>query len=381
MTAATSADGGPVFGRVDRAEWAAQEPLRAEVRAFLQGEIAAGSFRPACNAWLEGFDREFSARLGARGWIGMTWPERYGGRGRTNIERFVVAEELLAHGAPVAAHWSADRQVGPGLLRHGTEEQRRRFLPGIAAGRCCFAIGMSEPDVGSDLASVRTRARPADGGWRVSGTKIWVSHASRAAYVLALVRTAAPAGDRHAGLSQLIVDMSSPGVSANPIRLLSGHAHFDEVVFDDVFVPDGMVVGQVGQGWRQVMSELAWERSGPERFLSTFPLLAAAVAADHADSTAGGYAVARLWALRTMSRAVASALQAGAVPEVEATIVKDLGTTFEQSLIDYARTVLPGGPGAGDVLGQAVLASPAFTLRGGTTEILRNIVAARLGVR
>jgi acyl-CoA dehydrogenase len=212
----------------------------------------------------------------------MTLPRQYRGTDAGALHRFVVTEELLAAGAPVAAHWIADRQSGPALLRFGTEQQRAEILPGIARGELYFAIGMSEPDSGSDLASVRTRASRVDGGWLVNGTKLWTSGAHHAHFMITLVRTAPPAqapaeADRHAGLSQLIVDLAAPGVQVRPIRLLTGEHHFNEVVLADVFVPDSRLLGRAGDGWHQVTSELAFERSGPERILSTFPLLAAAV--------------------------------------------------------------------------------------------------------
>ncbi len=151
--------------------------------------LAAEHFVPACDAWLSGWDESFSRRLAAHGWVGMTVPPEYGGHGRSALERYVVVEELLAAGAPVAAHWVSDRQIVPNLLRYGSEELKRRYLPAIARGACYFAIGLSEPDAGSDLAAVRTAASRADGGWTVSGVKIWTSGAHRAHALIALLRT------------------------------------------------------------------------------------------------------------------------------------------------------------------------------------------------
>jgi alkylation response protein AidB-like acyl-CoA dehydrogenase len=253
------------------------DELRRDVRSFLAEELAAGSFDPGCDSWLSGHDPAFSGRLAERGWVGMTVPPEYGGHGRGYLERYGVLEELLAAGAPVAAHWIADRQTGPLLLRFGTEEQRHRFLPGIARGEIYFAIGMSEPDSGSDLASIRTSATPVQGGWSLRGTKVWTSHAHRSHYMITLVRTRRRGERKHEGLSQFLVNLHAPGVSVRPIELLSGEAHFNEVVFDDAFVPADMLIGTEGAGWAQVNCELAYERSGPERFLSTFPLLAETV--------------------------------------------------------------------------------------------------------
>lgn len=367
--------------------------IRAEVRDFLQAERAAGSFAPRCDAWLSGFSPEFSRRLGAHGWLGMCWPRRYGGGEHSGLERFVVVEELLAAGAPVAAHWVSDRQSGPALLRYGTEEQRQLLLPSMARGECYFAIGMSEPDSGSDLASVRTSAVRRSDGWQLNGRKVWTSHAHRSHYMIALCRTApAEHGDRHSGLTQFIVDLRAPGVVINPICLLDGAHHFNEVILDDVRVPEGMLLGRPGAGWEQVTAELAFERSGPERFLSTYPLVVelARRAKGSEDPRLLG-ALGRLWAdlstLRQMSLGVAAALDRGELPEVTAALVKDLGTRFENDTIEVARRAASTQPAldAADPyprsLAQAVLHAPGFTLRGGTNEILRGIVARGLGLR
>ncbi|MGJ3561676.1 acyl-CoA dehydrogenase family protein [Streptomyces sp. INA 01156] len=166
--------------------------LRLEVREFLGSQLAAGAFTPDVDNWLSGWDIEFTRALARRGWLGMTIPKEYGGHGRSFLERFVVTEELLAAGAPVAAHWIADRQVAPTLLRFGSETLKNTYLPRIAAGEVFFGIGMSEPDSGSDLASVRTRAERVDGGWRVHGTKLWTSGGHEADAFIALVRTSPP---------------------------------------------------------------------------------------------------------------------------------------------------------------------------------------------
>jgi alkylation response protein AidB-like acyl-CoA dehydrogenase len=366
--------------------------LRAEVRRFLAEARAAGRFEPRCDAWLSGHDPAFSLELGRRGWIGLNWPAQYGGRDRPEIERYAITEELLGAGAPVAAHWIAQRQTGPLLLRYGTEAQRRRFLPAIARGECYFAIGMSEPDSGSDLASVQTRARKVEGGWSVTGRKVWTSHAHRSQYAILFCRTAQPSEDRHAGFSQFVLDLHAPGLAIRPIRVLTGEAHFNEMVLDDVFIPDDMVVGEIGNGWAQLTSELGYERSGPERFMSPLPLLLAWIESlgadpDAASAELSGRLTARLWSLRQLSVSVTMALQRGDEVATSAALVKDLGTQFEQSMIEALRSAVgrepdPTSPDNLDVLlAQAVASAPGFTLRGGTNEILRGIVARALGVR
>lgn len=363
-----------------------EQALQAEVRAFLDQELPPGSYRPGL-----GMDAEhrpaFSRHLGERGWVGMAIPPRYGGAGRGPVDRFVVVEELLAAGAPVAAHWVADRQTAPTLLAYGSEAQKERFLPAIAAGECYFSIGMSEPDAGSDLAAVRTRAARADGGWVLSGTKVWTTNAHLNHFFVVLCRTSPPADDRHQGLSQLIVDLSSPGVQVNPITSLDGGHHFNEVVLDEVAVPDDMVLGEVGHGWRQVTSELSLERSGPDRFLSAWPLLVAALA-EHPDLAAApdvvGRLVARTWAIRQLSLSVARSIEAGVDPAVEAAMVKDLGTCFEQHMVGELGALADAemDPTSTStfrsLLARATLLAPSFTIRGGTTEILRTVAARGL---
>ena len=321
----------------------------------------------------------------------MTWPSEYGGSERSYLERYVVTEELLAAGAPTAFHWFADRQIGPSILRYGTEEQKQRFLPPIARGELSFAVGMSEPDSGSDLASIRTRAERTDGGWRLNGSKIWTSYAHQAEYCVALVRTAPRSDDRHAGMSQVIIDLrNSHGITVRPIIDLPGRHDFNEVFFEDTFLPDDCLLGSPGDGWAQVTSELAYERSGPERFLTNFHLLCALIdvlggSASAAADREVGRLVSRLWALRTASVSVAAMLEAGGTPNVESALVKDLGTNFQQELPEVVRRVAADEEICDrtllDVLGQVVLASPSYTIQGGATEILRGIVARGLRLR
>ncbi|MEM7536995.1 MAG: acyl-CoA dehydrogenase family protein [Chloroflexota bacterium] len=372
------------------------ESLRQEVRDFLQSELDTGGFEPQCDAWLAGFSPEFSRKLGERGWLGMTWPREYGGQERSALDRFVVTEELLAASAPVVAHWIADRQTGPLLLRYGTEEQRQLIMPKIARGECYFAIGMSEPDSGSDLASIESSATKVEGGWRLNGHKIWTSWAHRFHYSIALFRTSPKNEQRHAGMSQFLVDLSAPGLTIKPIISIDGNHHFNQLLFDDVFVPDSMVVGTIGRGWQQVIGELAFERSGPERLLSSFPVLLAYMRrlsngtgeklTEHSAVTIGQL-VARLWAMRRMSLAVAFMLDDGDIPDVEGSLVKDLGTRYEQDMAEIVRLLTPVQPSVDSddplevYLAQTMLRGPSFTLRGGTNEILRGIVARNLGLR
>jgi alkylation response protein AidB-like acyl-CoA dehydrogenase len=368
------------------------ESLRAEVRHFLGEQFSRATPVKRARSW-GGFDREFSRRVGARGWIGMTWPKKYGGHERSFLERYVVLEEMLAAGAPVSAHWVADRQSGPLLLRFGTEAQRERILPGIVRGELAFAIGMSEPDSGSDLASIRTRATKVDGGYLVNGTKVWTSNAHLSDYLIALFRTQVVPDKKHEGLTQFLVDLrETKGITIRPIVDLAGKHHFNEVNFTDAFVPDEARVGNEGDGWKQVTAELGYERSGPERYLSSIALIRELVREvgaepDDRGAEAVGRMVAGLATLRQMSTSVAGMLQAGENTYLEAAAVKDVGTTFEQSIPELTHAVLDaeptldGGRDLQQVLGYITQTAPSFSLRGGTREILRGIIARGLGLR
>lgn len=366
--------------------------FRASVRSFLRDARDAGRYIPAVDNWVQGIDPAFSAELGERGWVGMTIPRQYGGRGQSALHRWAVTEELLAAGAPVAAHWISDRQIAPSLLRNGTEEQKLKYLPGIAAGTLYFALGMSEPDAGSDLAAVRTRAeRDSAGNWVLNGSKVWTSHAQIAHAVLVLARSSAGGESRHAGLSQFLVDLPAPGLSVRPIQTIDGKAHFNEVIFEDVVLPSESLLGVEGEGWRQITAELAYERSGPERIESSVPLLLgwgeSLAAEDQVSRQEYAALAARLAVLRHMSFAVASQLDRGLIPELEAAMVKDLGGAFEQRVVEVVSRlsgVQPSFAEPGTLaahLANGITHGPTFTIRGGASDILRGIVAKGVGVR
>ena len=369
--------------------------LRASIRDFLTADRAAFGWEPAVDSWLAKWDPDFSARLAGAGFVGLTIPCEYGGHGLGHLHRYVVTEELLAHGAPVAAHWIADRQVAPGLLAYGSEEQRRRLLPRIAAGTLYSAIGMSEHGAGSDLAAVQTRAVATDGGWLLSGTKVWTSGAHLAHQIVVLARTSPLDPEhRHAGFSQFIVPTDAAGITISPIELMNGEHHFNEVTFEDTFVGDADVLGEVGDGWHQVTAELGFERSGPERILSTATLVFDTVRAlaeqDVDDRTAAevGDLMVRMISLRQLSVSVARALSAGDDAASKAALVKDLGTRFEQDSVELVADLLdvvdpcsPHTQRLRGLLATGRLHSPLFTLRGGTNEVLRGVVAKGMGAR
>lgn len=365
----------------------AEVDFQREVRDFLAAELPKGSYFPGLgmdSAW----DPAFSRKLAARGWLGMTLPRRYGGSDRPAVDRFVLTEELLRWGAPLEYHWIADRQTGPIINRFGTEEQRERFLPAICRGEVAFSIGMSEPDAGSDLAAVSTRATKVDGGWRLNGTKVWTSGAHLNDWFVVLCRTS-DEPVRHAGLSQLLVDLKSDGLDVHPIPLLDGSHHFNEVVFRDVFVPDNLVLGEIGSGWAQNTSELVYERGGPERWLSSFTivewLLREPGEVDQARlaDLLGGF-VPRWSVLRQMSLSIARLIDLGRAPAMESAIAKLLGTRFEQDVVEAVSKLVDVSPDPHAtsvftrLLSRGVLTSPIFSIRGGTSEVLTMVIAKGL---
>jgi len=364
---------------------AAERELQHEVRSWLEERLPVGSYEVGLGM-VGAFDRQFSRDLGAKGWLGMALPQEYGGGGRTAVERLVVVEELLTRGAPVGFHWIADRQSGPSIAMHGTEEQKREFLPRIAAGEVSFAIGMSEPDSGSDLASLKARADQVDDGWVINGSKIWTSGAHLVDYILGLFRTG---DEKHSGLTQFIIERPSPGLTIQPITFIDGEEHFCLVTFEDVFVPDARRLGEVGWGWMQNQSELVLERSGVDRWMSAMPVLEQWVRREQSEHTGRMRAdlagiTARCWAFHGMSLAVARMVDAGLHPMTEAALVKDMATRFEQECVEIVVAHLGRMPDLGSpdpfeaLLARAVLDKPSWTVRGGTTEILHNIIAKEL---
>jgi acyl-CoA dehydrogenase len=370
------------------------DTLRQEARAFLAEEIAKGTFDPHRPGHGDAHDRAFSKRIGAKGWIGMTWPKKYGGHERSFLERYVVTEEFRVANAPVRSHFVADRQSGPILLKYAPEHIKANILPRICRGELCFVIGMSEPGSGSDLFAAKTKATKVDKGWLINGSKIWTSNADVADYMIALFRTSPPTNEnRRHGLTQFLVDMKARGIKVNPIYQMSGEHDFNEVLFEDVFVPDDHVLGEIDGAWKQATSELAYERSGPERFLETFYLMLELIRSvgsepDIRCAEGLGRLVAQLHTLRRMSVSVAGMLQSGKEPVVEAAIVKDLGTIWEQRLPNRVRELtaflapeIANRVTLEEQLAFATTIAPKLTIQGGTTEILRGIIARGLGLR
>lgn len=368
-----------------------QRTLRAEVREFLRQALPAE--RELDDSWMVGFSREFSAALGVRGWIGYTWPKRYGGQEGSYLDRLVITEELLRAGAPVAAHWAADRQIGPALLAYGSEDQRAEFLPRIGRGELVFCLGMSEPNAGSDLAALTTHAVADGDAYVIDGHKIWTSFAHQADYCYLVARTD-PQAPKHKGISEFLVDMRTPGITVTPIVDMAGEHHFNELFFEGARIPRRCLIGQPNRGWYQIASQLDYERSGIERLLSNCLLLRDVTAYAQAQ----GLTAEPIWRDR-LARVhteveigrwhvyrVAWRLSSGTVPNAEAALAKAYCTEVEQQIATLAgdllgihAQLLPGSPAArlrGRV-GRSLLAAPAYTIQGGTSNILRNIIALR----
>ncbi len=368
-----------------------QEAFRTEIREFLSSEVPADI--SVEDGWISGYSPEFSRKLGRQGWIGLTWPKQYGGQEKSYLDRLILTEELLRAGAPVAAHWLGDRQVGPALLAHGSEDQKQEILPQVCKGEIVFCLGMSEPDSGSDLASLRTRAEEEGDHYRLNGQKIWTSFAHVADYAYLVVRTD-PDAPKHKGISEFMVDMKTPGIDVRPLIDVTGEHHFNEVFFENVKVPKDRMIGEKDRGWYQIASQLDYERSGIERLLSNYRLFKDAICyAKEQGMTKDPLVRDTLAQLqieldlgRSMVYKVAWYLTQKIVPNYEAAMAKCFCTEVEQRIAkfvsellgDYA-VLMPDSPHA-RLAGRAArgyLYAPAYTMQGGTSNILRNIIAIR----
>lgn len=359
------------------------------------GEAGAARRPISEDGWLMGHDPAFALELAERGWIGMTWPTSVGGGGRAPIERFVVFEALIGEGAPLAACYFADRQIGPTLLQFATADQQARWLPGILAGRDMWCIGMSEPDAGSDVASLRTRAEPAadgSGDWIVTGAKVWTSGAAQADWCYLIARTD-PNAKPHAGLSELVVDMGSPGIEVRPIVDATGDGHFCEVRFDQVRVPADHLIGEPNGSFRQVMRQMEHERGGIDRLVSNHRLYRDCLPlADRSDARVRqaiarletGYRLGRLLVLREVlgqAPAQFSAATKTACTEHEQVVAAFCAGVLGASSMAWEQADPQGAPHRASLAARVarnLAYAPAYTIMGGTTQILRTILADRV---
>ncbi len=375
-----------------------QEKLRREVREFLEGELKQELWQPSCDAWIQAYDPAFTKRVAAKGWIGLMWPKEYGGQGRSYMDRLVVTEEMLRYGAPAACHWFADRQIGGGILTFGTEEQKREYLPRILRGEMYVGLGMSEPEAGSDLASLQTKAIEKGDEFIIDGQKMWTSGGRFMTHIYLVARTD-PEAPKHKGISEFIVDKSLPGITTTPTIDITGSEAWNEVFFDNVHIPKNCLIGEKNKGFFQVLHQLDYERSGMERLMGNYPLFDGLIkfvketkrnGKPLCEETLIRHKLARLQVEFEIGRLhmyrVALVMDSGRAPNWEAAMSKAYGTAFEQHLASVATEVLGlyGQLVAESkyalILGMAphsYLGSKGYSLQAGTSEILRNIVALR----
>ncbi len=375
-----------------------QNTLRQEVRSFLEGEIERGLWKPGCDAWIQGYDPAFTKRIAQRGWIGLTWPKKYGGQGRSFVDRLVVTEEMLRYGAPAACHWFADRQIGGSILSYGSEEQKRELLPKIMAGELYVGLGMSEPESGSDLASLKTRAVEDGDEYVINGQKTWTSGASFMSCIDLFARTDMDA-PKHRGISEFLIPMDLSGISRIPMIDITGTEAWNDIFFDNVRVPKRCMIGQKNRGFYQVIEQLAYERGGMERLMGNYALFDAIVKFVK-ETECDGKALSRDAIVRyklaqlqvefevgkLLMYKVASVMDEGRPPTVEAAVSKSYATAFEQRLANTAMELLgpygvlqAGSKRApiGGLASHSYLGSKGYSLQAGSREILKNIIATR----
>jgi len=375
-----------------------QEKFRQEVRGFLEGEIRQGLWQPSCDAWIQGYLPEFTKRVAERGWIGLAWPKEYGGQGRSNIDRLILTEEMLRYGAPAACHWFADRQIGRAILAYGTEQQRQELLPKIIKGEAYVGLGMSEPEAGSDLASLRTQAVEDGDDYIINGQKMWASCGMFMNYIYLVARTD-PEAPKHRGISEFVIATNLPGITITPTMDITGSTAWAEVFFDSVRVPQRYLIGEKNQGFYQILNQLDYERAGLERLMGNYSLFDAIIKFTKETKRNGkplsqdALIRSKLAQLqvefeigRLLTYRVVLVIEEGRAPNVEAAMAKAYSTAFEQHLASTAMDIL-GLYGQlvaeskwAPILGMAphsYLGSKGYSLQAGTSEILRNIVAGR----
>ena len=375
-----------------------QAKFRQEVRDFLEGEIRQGLWQPTCDAWIMGHDPAFTKRVAQRGWIGLTWPKEQGGQGRSYVDRLILTEEMLRYGAPAACHWFADRQIGGAIVHYGTEEQKRELLPMILKGEAYVGLGMSEPDAGSDLASLKTRAASDGDYYVIDGQKTWTSGGSHMNWIYLVARTD-PDAPKHRGISEFFFETSLPGITVAPIVDITGGVHFNEVFFENVRIPAKCLIGEKNKGFYQILNQLDYERSGMERLMANFPLFEALIQYTKETKRKGKllsedpiirpklarlkieFEIGRLHMYR-----VAMVMDEGRAPNWESAMSKAYGTAFEQRLASTAIEILglygQLSPQSKWVPMQGMayhsyLSSKGYSLQAGTSEILKNILAQR----
>ncbi|HEY3669626.1 MAG TPA: acyl-CoA dehydrogenase family protein [Acidimicrobiia bacterium] len=380
--------------------------FRNEVLAFLETELTSelvSASRERSEAKRVALLREWQRRLHAAGLAAVSWPVVHGGRGATVVQQLVFNAELARHRAPDAINRSAVNQLGPTIIQWGDDTQRAHYLPRILNAADVWCQGFSEPDAGSDLASLRTRAELVDDHFLVNGQKIWTSKAQYADWIYILARTN-PDAPKHEGISFLLVDLRTPGIEIRPIRQITGTAEFNEVFFTDVRVPLANVVGPVDAGWRVANSTLGYERVGQSRthrIERRLAILLAMATEPATDPAADGSCpmddpwtldhlvrfAAQVEALRQISAQATAAGVRGTAPGPEASVAKLLTSEVDQAMANFglemagvSGTLQRGSDGAakGGNVAKSYLLMRAATLGAGTSEIQRNVIGEKL---
>jgi alkylation response protein AidB-like acyl-CoA dehydrogenase len=362
--------------------------FRDEVRSWLRGNVADPPLDPPATAESFAAHVDWERRLHAAGYAAIHWPTEFGGRGADVVQQAIFVEEYVLAGGPERVTVVGQNLMGPTLMVHGTPDQQQRWLPGILAAEVIWSQGFSEPDAGSDLAALRTRATRDEGGWRINGQKIWTSYGPFADWIFALVRTD-PDAPKHKGITFVAVDLRSDGVEVRPIVQLDGHAGFGEVFFSDVFVPDEHVIGDVNGGWGVAMTTLGFERDAPAAAPALYrraldDLIAVArqrgLAGDATVRDRIGALYARVEGYRGQALHTLSRLARGESIGSEASVTKLLWSELERDIYETTRELL--GPQAETTVAAAwqheYWYARAATIYAGTSEIQRNIIGERV---
>lgn len=358
--------------------------LSDEATALARSYTKANTYRE--DSWLVGQDTRFAKELARRGWLGMTWPTAVGGGGRPAIERLVIYEALISGNAPVASSWFADRQIGPTLLEYGTPQQQQHWIPAIIAGEALWCIGMSEPDAGSDVASLRTSAVRDGDEWIINGQKIWTSGAQSADWCYLIARTN-PTGPSHQSLSEFVVDMRSAGVTVKPIKDMVNNQHFCEVYFDNVRVPSTNLVGTENGSFGQVMRQMEHERGGIDRLVSNRALFLDIIKRIDRQNPLVRQEIAAIETRFRIGRLMVYREVLQQAPKGFSAATKTFCTELEQKVASFCATVLgmestlwegPETQALAARVSHNICYAPGYTIMGGTTQILRNILGERV---
>jgi len=374
-----------------------QEKFRQEVRDFLEEEIRQGTFVPKSDVWMTGHSLELTRKIADRGWIGLTYPKEYGGQGRSWMDRLILTEEMLRYGAPTSLHWFGDRQVGRAIINYGTDKQKKEILPKIIKGEAFFALGLSEPEAGSDLASLKTRAIEKGDSFLIDGQKVWTTGKNRN-YIYLLARTDLEA-PKHKALSEFLISTTEPGITFRPLVTIAGEEEFNEVFFDNVTVSKDCLIGEKNRGWYQIAAQLDFERAGIERLMGNYPLFEELIRFAK-ETERDGKPLCKEYSVRSklaqlridfeigrmFAYWVAAILDEGRMPNWEAAMSKAYSTAFEKRLASTSLEILGlqgqlmEGSKYAPIRGLAshtYLNSKGYSLMGGTSEILKNIIAQR----